>query len=107
MKRKILYSPGFGAGWTSWCNNEDVKTFALTYQPIIDALERKEKLTEGHPVLVQFQKDLEEKFGPDTYFYTGGSQQLRVMKVEGRVRIEEYDGSESVEEEEGSYSGWM
>ena len=38
--RKILYSPGFGAGWVSW-NDEgrDEQLFMLEYQPFIERLE--------------------------------------------------------------------
>jgi hypothetical protein len=116
--RKILYSPGFGAGWSTW-NSGEVAKFMLEYKPIIEALERGEKIFdnrhtdyntkvttgEAHPALLQLEKDCLEKFGED-YVCVLGADDLRVLEVEGRVRIGEYDGSESVEEE-GSFSGWM
>ena len=108
MKRKILYSPGWGAGWTTWNHDPRVKEYMLTYQPLIEFLEAGGKIDrngDDHPLLVQLQKECLERFGVD-YVCTLGARDLEVKEVSGRVRIEEYDGSESVEEE-GEYSGWM
>ena len=102
--RKILYSPGFGAGWSTW-NSDEVARYMLTYQPIIDALERGEKMDVDHPAVKQLQADCLEKFEKD-YVCVLGASTLKVMTVHGRVRIHEYDGSESVEVE-GDYDGWM
>lgn len=114
--RKILYSPGYGAGWTTWESNPEIKKFMLTYKPIVDFLEAggsfsheethvefkdgpKGKRTEPdfsklHPILQQFVKECMEKFG--NYPYLGGARDLRVAEVsDGPVKIEEYDGNES------------
>ena|SRR5271155_240920 len=96
--RKILVSPDFGAGWSTWMHDGNGSSlFALTYQPIIDALDRGEKLDYNSPSVVQFVKDYKEKFGTEPY--TGGLGDLEVREVSGRVHIREYDGSESVIEE--------
>lgn len=102
--RKILYSPGFGAGWSTW-NSGEVAKYMLTYQPIIDALERGEKMSEEHPAVKQLVAECKEKFGVD-YVCVLGADDLRVREVSGRVRITEYDGNERVEEE-GEFEGWM
>ena len=102
-ERKILYSPGYGAGWTTWNYNDDVRRYMLTYQPIIDVLERGESVSEA--LLEQLQRECKEKFGEE-YVCVLGADDLKVKTVQGRVRIHEYDGSESVEEE-GAYDGWM
>ena len=96
--RKILYSPGFGAGWVSWhCGSIEQKQFMLTYQPFIDALERGESITSE--LEEQFEKDYKEKFGENADLpYTGGLSDLAVAEVSGPVRITEYDGSESYEQ---------
>ena len=41
--RKILYSPGWGAGWSTWNSSIPTK-FICEYQPIIEALEKGEDL---------------------------------------------------------------
>lgn len=117
--RKILYSPGYGAGWTTW-NDGDVASYMLTYQPIIDFLEAGNRFTDAdtrtggargdaaylpsHPLLRQLQKECKKKFGED-HVCVLGADSLRVATVGGRVRLHEYDGSESYEGE-GEYEGW-
>lgn len=108
--RKILYSPGFGAGWTSWMYDRNVAKFALEYKPIIDFLESGGKFEKQydndklHPILKQFVSECKVKFNDEPY--VGGARDLVVKEVSGRVRINEYDGSESVEEE-GEFSEWI
>lgn len=117
--RKILYSPGYGAGWTSWCGNVAVKKIMLEYKPIIEALERGESMynssTSGrtdlsafHPAIRQMCQEIEEKFGEDKIPYLGGAEDLKVKEVPDGclVRINEYDGYESVEIM-GDYQGWL
>lgn len=109
MKRKILYSPGYGAGWTTWNTSpQELRNYLLTYQPIIDYLESGKTFKDGdeetHYLLRQLLAECDQLF--DSTPYLGGARDLRVLEVTGRVRIEEYDGSESVEEE-GSFSEWM
>jgi hypothetical protein len=125
-KRKVLYSPRFGAGWTTWESDAAVKKLMLTYRPIIEALERGESLatdwkishdlyseddkkreaaeTKLHPAVRQLITDV-RTLGKEPP-YLGGLRDICVREVSGRVRIEEYDGSESVEEE-GEYSEWL
>jgi hypothetical protein len=104
VTRKILYSPGYGAGWTTWAGgSKEFKQWMLTYQPIIDFLEAGGTFEDNdgvftdrplHPILVQFKKEAREKFGEDPY--VGGARDLEVIEVEGEVKIDEYDGFESV-----------
>lgn len=102
--RKILYSPGFGAGWTTW-NDGEVAKLMIDYPPIIAALERGEKLTEDHPAIKQLEAECLEKFG-ESYVCTLGMRDLTIAEVNGRVRVHEYDGSESYEEE-GDFTGYL
>ena len=106
---KILYSPGFGAGWSTW-NSErpDFQKWMLTYQPLIDAIERGEELVpkefryssqehvdQLHPALQQFVREAEEKFDQN-YVCILGACNLSVAEVSEPFRVDEYDGSESV-----------
>lgn len=104
MTRKILYSPGFGAGWTTW-NSGRVAEIMLDYKPIVEALERGEKMSENHPIVLQMIADIQKELG-DVHVCVLGADDLEVYTTGSRVRIEDYDGSESVEEE-GSYTGWL
>ena len=107
--RKILYSPGFGAGWSTW--QEDVpKVFACQYPPIIAALENDEELVlnkdvsdhkrepeDYHQAVRQYLKDCKELYNAEPYL--GGIDDLCIFSCEDHamVRIKEYDGAESVE----------
>lgn len=104
--RKILYSPGYGAGWSSW-NSGDVAKYMLEYQPIISFLEDGGSMSskKGQQLLMNLQDECKEKFN-ESYVCVIGADQLKVAEVFGRVRINEYDGYESIEEE-GSFNGWV
>lgn len=149
--RSILYSPGYGGGWTSWHHGSDEeRRFALEYAPFIEAVRartdrvrpvekrgadlpddvraalRKLRSSIGGwtctdeddryveipvdllPLFVAFIEEWSRRFPGKDIPYTGGMAQLRVMDVPdgSRVRITEYDGSESVEVE-GAQDGWL
>ncbi len=96
MSKKILYSPGYGAGWASW-NSGPVGKFMAEYEPIINAIENDEPISE---LIVQMQKEIFEKFGEE-YVCVLGADQLKVTTVHDQYRINDYDGFESVEERSG------
>jgi len=82
----ILYSPGFGAGWYSWNNVEE-----LLYDPkLVDMVEDR---TSAETIELYCN----EVYGDKAYY--GGSDQLTVtwIPVGTSFRIHEYDGSETIE----------
>ena len=96
---KILISPGYGGGWTTW--NPDIEgkgltEFALTYQPLIDFLESggDKDSSEFRAILDKFKEEVEDKF--EEPFYLGGAGDLEVATVDGPFYIEEYDGNEAL-----------
>ncbi len=95
--RKILISSGYGAGWSTW-NDESVRAFMLEYTPIIEALERGEELYEEHPIVLEMVDKIKEKMGEDMHVCVLGVDSLAVVEVgcNDKVRINEYDGAESV-----------
>lgn len=85
-KIAVLYSPGFGAGWSTWSKKEHRETLCMDadiVQPFLDG-----DKTRALAVAL-------EKF-PNTY--TGGFDDLEVEWIDKgkQFEIEEYDGSESV-----------
>lgn len=52
MTRKILYSPGHGAGWTTWESDPEVKRLMLDWPPLIAAIEAGETITEDHSAVL-------------------------------------------------------
>lgn len=81
----VLYSPGFGAGWYTW-NQESPE---IIFDPSIVKFVEKEKWKE-------LKVYVELKYPS---IYTGGLEDLRVAWIpEGTLfKINEYDGSESIE----------
>jgi hypothetical protein len=83
----VLYSPGFGAGWSTWAQgseNED-----LLFDPmIVDCVENGDN--------AKLATYMEMRY-PNTY--TGGIDDLTIawIRVGTAFRIHEYDGSESIE----------
>lgn len=123
--RKILYSPGYGAGWTSW-HSDEVAKITIDYKPIVDALENSEALLLAgkktpyasvedaqkhpekyyHPSVVQLLKDCKDLYNRD-YICLDGLRDLRVYPTMGRVKIEEHAGSESVIQEGYGDAEWL
>jgi hypothetical protein len=87
----ILYSPGYGAGWSSWAHNPEVAEFLLFDRRLIEAAKAEATQEEVSEFLANI-------FGPDQYIYTGGWEKIKTtwVPVGTKFRIAEYDGSESI-----------
>ena len=81
----ILYSPGYGAGWSTW--NDDIAEELVFDKDLILAFEN------GGPDEVE--KVAIEKYGEDYYF---SCDKLRIKWIPKGIAfyIQEYDGSESI-----------
>lgn len=84
-KVAILYSPGYGAGWSTW--NSDAAEALIFDKELVELVLAGDNWGAG--ILA------EEKYGG---IYTGGASGLQVkwLAKGTRFEIEEYDGSESV-----------
>ena len=83
-KVAVLYSPGYGAGWSTW--NREYAEELLFDSRIVSAL-----LNDGS----EAAEAVAEELYPDTY--TGGASDLQVRWLDPncQFQISEYDGSES------------
>lgn len=90
MKIGIIFSPDYGAGWSTWGDDESCLDQELAWA--IDAKASKEVI-----------ESIAEKNWPGQY--TGGLEDARVCWVEEgtRFRITEYDGWESIEFEDSDF----
>ncbi len=118
--RKILYSPGFGAGWTSWFHgSKAAKKFMLEYKPFIGFLENGGKFTDRDSfwndeykkseIVLQFLQDFEEKFPEEEAPFLSGLRDIAIYEVPDNclVMIHEYDGSESIKTKESIEDQWL
>ena len=87
----VLYSPGFGAGWFTW--NDDNKKWLLFHPDLIAAVEAGKRKMAG---------DLAERlghelYGKDDYTCVLGARNLEIAWIpKGEsFEITEYDGNES------------
>lgn len=82
----VIYSPGYGAGWYSWNNIQE-----LLFDPEIVKLIEDEKFS-------NIEKYVKATYGDSVY--CGGVNKLRIAWVaQGtQFKIDEYDGFESVVE---------
>jgi hypothetical protein len=149
--RKVLYSPGYGAGWVSWSSSEPVERqrFMLEHPALIAAVESpkpatvtaeklqaaiddhtrsmwgEEEWAKGQGMrlhglfrdvvpehlrdaMMAFVSEWHERWPSESLPYLGGLRQLEVYEVPAgkRIRIDEYDGSESITVE-GDCEGWL
>ena len=84
-KVAVLYSPGFGAGWYTW-NYEHPE---ILFDPAIVKFVEKEKWAELKTYVALKYPDI----------YTGGMDDLAVAWIPAGTlfKVNEYDGSESLE----------
>ena len=92
----ILYSPGFGAGWYTWHGVE-----ALLRDPEVVHLVECRKKAPPEEATYYTEKIIEycnQTYGIDAGYY-GGADDLEIEWIElgDKFRINEYDGSESIE----------
>ena len=102
-KVAVLYSPGYGAGWSTW--EYEVGEQIIFDPSIVYMVQEMNKARDDGQLdlwdsWVDNIKDYCKEQYPD--MYTGGVEDLRVAWVpEGTYfRIDEYDGSESIEYKE-------
>ena len=84
--RKILVSPGHGAGWSTWNNHSK---FLATDPILVEMAERKADATE-------VKEYLKTALGEDSEIYMCGWRQIEVRDAFGQFFIEEYDGYEYI-----------
>lgn len=89
----VVYSPGFGAGWSTWASTEQ-KNAMLFHPEIVKA------------VLENRRHELDEIltgiFGSKNKPYAGGASKTKVFWLDSGTLfdVSEYDGSESIETKE-------
>lgn len=104
-KVAVLYSPGYGAGWSTWCSIRGNNT-ELVFEPtIVSLVEDRDsgKITDSQLVEL-VDSYCKNKYG-EYEVYCGGVEDLKIewIPVGTQFKIVEYDGSESIEFKENEY----
>ena len=95
----VLYSPGYGAGWSTWCYNDDIVETLLFHLLIVKKVEsnhRNEITTEW--LVEQFGEEFK-----DVYCGGVGSLKIKWIPKGTAFRIDEYDGFEDIITDEQLY----
>jgi hypothetical protein len=89
-KVAVLYSPGHGAGWSTWTHDESVGKRSVFDPEVV------QWVLDGKPENNFSDEYFEEKYGG--YFYTGGMIDLEIewMEPGQKFKITEYDGYETI-----------
>ena len=91
-KVAVLYSPGYGAGWSTWCHEDETTRLSMLFDPQIadirargdaDWQEKAQAI-----VLVKY---------PEAYIGGLADLEVRWLPVGTQFRVLEYDGHESIE----------
>ena len=91
-KVAVLYSPGFGAGWSTWCHEDLEVRLAMVFDPQIADI-----VDQGEADWQERAEAIAQIKYPNSYL--GGLHDLQVkwLPVGTQFRVTEYDGSESIE----------
>lgn len=102
-KVAVLYSPGFGAGWSTWSlGHGDELVFDSQVVALVEDRDEGRITTEQLVALVESY--CERAYGKNEV-YCGGVEDLVIewMPVGTQFKINEYDGSESIQYKENDY----
>jgi hypothetical protein len=104
-KVAVLYSPGFGAGWSTW-SSINGHSDALLFEPsVVTMVEDRDNGKITNEQLVELVESYcEQRYGKNEV-YCGGVDDLVIewIPVGTQFKINEYDGSESIEYKENDY----
>ena len=97
-KVAVLVSGGFGAGWSTW-QNDDESNASMAFEPTIVEMvlagEKDKNRAQREETMYKLEAYMSETY-PD--YYTGGLDGIDVkwVPVGTRFIIDEYDGNESL-----------
>lgn len=88
----VLYSPGFGAGWSTWQHEDGIGEFVMFDRKLVEAAERGALHDEVEEMLEELF------FGSGIYISTSGWSDVVIawLPVGTRFEITEYDGAEGI-----------
>ena len=88
----VLYSPGFGGGWSTWQHGDELREFTMFDRRLVEAVERGSSHDEVEEMMEELFSD------SDMYISTSGWSDVEIawLPVGTRFEITEYDGAEGI-----------
>ena len=88
----VLRSPGYGAGWSTWQHEDEIREFVMFDRRLVEAAERGALHDEVEEMLEELF------FGSGMYISTSGWSDIEInwLPVGTRFEITEYDGAEGI-----------
>lgn len=93
-KVAVLYSPGFGAGWATW-NNDEWTPLLTTHRDIVQAVLDGNKKGAGG-IAERLIREAVGESGAGVYVLGAHKLEVEWLTKGSQFEIEEYDGSESI-----------
>ena len=88
----VLYSPGYGAGWSTWCHEDEQIRLGMLFDPqIADIVDRGAADWQEQAEAMALVKY------PEAYIGGLANLEVRWLPVGTQFRVLEYDGFEQVE----------
>lgn len=101
--REVIYSPGYGAGWWTWYSGpisfDDFCCHPIMVEAVKNGEFKNEKETESTESFKGWKAEMMDKYAisaNEWRVYIGGLDQAVVGTFSGKVKINEYDGYESI-----------
>jgi hypothetical protein len=88
----VLYSPGYGAGWSTWCHEDEQIRLSMLFDPQIADIRN-----QNAPDWQEQAESIALIKYPDTYIGGLADLEVRWLPVGTQFRVLEYDGHESIE----------
>lgn len=95
--KKVIYSPGFGAGWSTW-NDEEKRNF-LALDPVLAEMAEAGATSDEAEAYIKKSLGLDN----DDYICMLGWEGIKTLEIPSGTlfMINEYDGSESIQLQTG------
>lgn len=98
-KVAVLYSPGYGAGWSTW--NEGYEELFIFHPALVDLAEKRDYVTLRNKDKIKELLNIPK----EEYICVLGADGLEIewIKQDTLFYIKEYDGSEAIKTEDNDF----
>jgi hypothetical protein len=94
-KIAVLHAPRFGAGWSTW-NDNDIALLLMTHRELVEAVQHEKDSAVIREIAERLVR--EAKGNPEEYVCALAADDLKIEWIDkgSQFEVEEYDGSETI-----------